>query len=114
MEIEARISRLRKYNLIMGAFHLIQGILMLALSSDFSLPIRNSFLHHMPETDTLNAITEDIVDLQIGPLVAVFLFMSAIAHFAVASPGLFGWYSNNLKRGINYARWYEMLSVRHL
>lgn len=107
MEIDARISRLRKYNFIMGAFHLIQGVLMLILASDFSLPIRNSFLHYMPETDTLNAITEDIVDLQIGPLVAVFMFMSAIAHFTIASPKVFGWYSNNLKRGINYARWYE-------
>jgi len=107
MEIDARINRLRKYNLIMGVFHLIQGVLMLILSSDFSLPIRNSFLHYIPETDRLTAITEDIVDLQIGPLVAVFMFMSAIAHFTVASPWLFGWYSNNLKRGINHARWYE-------
>lgn len=107
MEIDTRINRLRKYNLIMGVFHLIQGALMLVLASDFSLPIRNSFLHYIPETDTLNAVTEDIVDFQIGPLVAAFMFMSAIAHFAVASPGIFGWYSNNLKRGINYARWYE-------
>ena len=107
MEIDARINRLRKYNVIMGVFHLIQGVLMLILSSDFSLPIRNSFLHYMPETERLVAMPEEIVDLRIGPLVAVFLFMSAIAHFTVASPKGFGWYSNNLKRGINYARWYE-------
>jgi hypothetical protein len=37
----------------------------------------------------------------------VFLFISAAAHFNVASPWGFGWYVNNLKKGINYARWYE-------
>ncbi len=107
MEYEKRFLKLRKYNLIMGIIHLIQGALMIVLSSDFALPIRNSFLHYMPETERLTAITEDIVTIEMGPLVAGFLFMSAIAHFTVASPWAFGWYVNNLKRGINYARWYE-------
>ncbi len=80
MEIDARINRLRKYNVTIGVFHFIQGVLMLVLSSDFSLPIRNSFLHYMPQTDTLNAVTEDIVNLQIGPLVAAFMFMSILLY----------------------------------
>ncbi len=107
MQVEPQFSKLRKYNLIMGAFHLIQAALILALSNDYSQPVRNSFLHYMSDTDTLKAITEDIVDLRIGPLVALFLLMSAIAHFIVASPWIFGWYVRNLRRGINYARWYE-------
>jgi hypothetical protein len=107
MQVEPQFSKLRKYNLIMGAFHLIQAALILALSNDYSQPVRNSFLHYMSDTNTLKAITEDIVDLRIGPLVALFLLMSAIAHFVVASPWVFGWYVRNLRRGINYARWYE-------
>jgi len=106
MQDEKRFSRLRLYNLIMGFFHLIQGGLMIWLSSDFALPIRGSFLQYMEETETLQAITEDIVVIEIGPLVAGFLFISAIAHFFLSSVG-FGWYVKNLKRGINHARWYE-------
>ncbi|MDD5094881.1 MAG: heliorhodopsin HeR [Dehalococcoidia bacterium] len=106
MGIEAKLSRLRKYNLIMGVFHLIQGTLILILSNTYSLPIRSSFLHSSAGTNTSQAVTEDIVHLQIGPLVAAFLFISALAHFFVSSIG-FGWYSRNLKRGINYARWVE-------
>lgn len=107
MEIEANLNKLRKYNLLMGVFHLIQGTLILILSNNFSLPVRNSFLHYMTDTGTLKATTDDIVSLRIGPLVAAFLFISAIAHFTVASPWAFKWYASNLKRGINYIRWYE-------
>ena len=106
MENEATFRKLRKYNLAMGIFHLIQGALMIALSSEFALPIRGSFLHYIEETEKLQAITEDIAVIEIGPLVAGFLFISAIAHFFLASLG-YGWYVKNLKRGINYARWYE-------
>jgi len=107
MQVEPRFAKLRKYNLIMGSFHLVQSILMFVLSNEYSLPVRKSFLHYMSDTNTLKAITEDIVDLRIGPLVAVFLLLSAIAHFTVASPWVFGWYVRNLEKGINYARWYE-------
>ncbi len=107
MEIEANLNKLRKYNLLMGVFHLIQGTLILILSNDFSLPVRSSFLHYMTDTGTLNAVTEDIISLRIGPLVAAFLFISAIAHFIVSSPFAFNWYTGNLRRGINYVRWYE-------
>ncbi len=105
--VEATLHKLRRYNLAMGSFHLIQGIVMLILSNQYSVPVRNSFLHYMPDTDTLEAVTEDIVLLRMGPMVAAFLFMSSLAHFLVASPKIFDWYAANLKRGINYARWYE-------
>jgi len=52
-------------------------------------------------------VTNTIVNLPFGPMVALFLLLSAIAHFTLASPGVFDWYVANLKRGINYARWYE-------
>jgi hypothetical protein len=105
--METRIKRLRWYNLVMGVFHLIQAILMFVLSSDFSLPVQSSFLHYMPATETLVPVPETLIDLRIGPLVAVFLLISAIAHFTIASPWAFNWYARNLEKGINYARWYE-------
>ena len=40
-------------------------------------------------------------------MVAAFLFISAAAHWLVASPGIYGWYLGNLDRGRNYARWIE-------
>ena len=105
--MEKRIRRLRWYNLVMGTFHLIQAVLIFLLSSDFSLPVQSSFLHYMAETETLTPLTETLIDLRIGPLVALFLLISAIAHFSLASPWGFSWYARNLEKGINYARWYE-------
>jgi len=40
-------------------------------------------------------------------VVGFVLLLSALAHLTVVSPGVFGWYVGNLKKGINYARWYE-------
>lgn len=58
-------------------------------------------------TQRLTPQPEILFELPIGPLVATFLFLSALAHFLISSPGVYDWYENNLKKGINYARWYE-------
>ena len=91
----------------MGFLHLAQAVLILILTSDFTLPITTSFVEYMPETGKLGPVTDTLINLPFGIMVAVFLLMSAVAHFSIASPGVFGWYKNNLKKGINYARWYE-------
>ena len=104
MNTETRLLRLRWFNGGMGLLHLAQGVLMLVLSSDFSLPITASFLEFDPAAGKLAPIPETLVNLLIGPLVAAFLFLSAIAHFLIASPGIYEWYSRNLTKGINYAR----------
>lgn len=91
----------------MGLIHLVQGVLMLALSTDFSLPVTAAFLEFDPAAGKLAPIPETLVDLPIGPMVATFLFLSAIAHFLIAAPGIYEWYARNLTRGINYARWVE-------
>jgi hypothetical protein len=99
-------KKLRIFNAIMGIFHVIQGILMLILSNNFTLPITYTFPQFDPITETISPVAETLIDAQIGPLVALFLFMSAIAHFLIASV-LYNWYVKNLKRHINPARWYE-------
>ncbi|MBU2008898.1 MAG: heliorhodopsin HeR [Chloroflexi bacterium] len=101
------MGRLRWFNGVMGLVHFVQGILMLWLSNDFSLPVSASFLRFDPAAKRLVPTPETLFDLRIGPLVAAFLFMSALAHFLIASPGIYDWYIRNLKRGINYARWIE-------
>ncbi|MFA5308256.1 MAG: heliorhodopsin HeR [Dehalococcoidales bacterium] len=107
MGYEPQFNRLRLYNLFMGFLHLVQGLLIILLSNDFKLPITTSFLTLNQGTGKLWPETSVLVNLPFGLLVAVFLLLSAAAHFTVASPVAFGWYVKNLKKGINYARWYE-------
>ena len=107
MSYERRFVRLRLYNVSMGFLHLVQAVAVFVLSNDFTLPITTSFVRYIPETGKLGPITDTAINIPLGPMVAVFLLMSAIAHFAVSCPGVFGWYVANLNKGINYARWVE-------
>jgi hypothetical protein len=103
----AKLAGLRRWNVSMGTLHLAQGAAMLALASSFSLPVTSSFLRMSPVTDKLVAVPEELVRLPIGPVVAVFLFLSALAHALLASPWLHRWYEQSVSRGINPARWIE-------
>ncbi|MHC4183165.1 MAG: heliorhodopsin HeR [Planctomycetota bacterium] len=107
MEKEIKYKKLRRFNIIMGFFHLIQGILMLILSSDFSLPITSSFQVFDTTLNKLVPLHDTLINLQIGPMVAAFLFLSAIAHFSVSIPTGYRWYLKNISSGINRARWIE-------
>ncbi|MDD4876344.1 MAG: heliorhodopsin HeR [Dehalococcoidales bacterium] len=107
MSYQDHFGRLRLYNGFMGLLHLIQAGAVFVLSNDFTIPITTSLVRYMPETDKLGPVTENYADLPLGPMVAIFLLLSAIAHFTVILPGVFGWYTGNLGKGINYARWFE-------
>ncbi len=104
---EVVFKKLRIYNLVMGFFHLAQALLIYFLSSDFTLPVTTSYLKYDPLARASVPFTREVAQLRIGPLVAIFLLLSALAHFLVSSPGIFGWYVRNLQRHINYARWIE-------
>jgi hypothetical protein len=104
---EPKFVRLRNFNLAMGVLHLIQGGLMLWLSNAFSLPVQTNFLTYNDVTGDFYFVTDVIANLRLGPMIAMFLFVSAIAHFSLASPMGYPWYVKNLQKGINYARWYE-------
>jgi hypothetical protein len=103
---EKCFTRLRKFNAVMGVLHFIQGSIMLLLSNDFTLPLTYTTPVFNEITQTISPVSETFFELRIGPLVALFLFMSAIAHFLLATV-LFKWYVKNLKKYINPARWYE-------
>ena len=98
-------GRLRFYNLGMGVLHAVQGILVLALASDFTLPVVGTFMTGPPGVAEPEINVLGNVSIAWG--VAVFLFLSAAAHFIIAAPGVYGWYEKNLSLKRNYARWIE-------
>ena len=103
--MDTAFKRLRIYNVVMGFFHAASGIAVVALSNDFSLPVTGSFLAGPPGTALANP--EVLFEVPVGYAVASFLFLSAIAHFLIAMPGIFPWYTANLRANRNYARWIE-------
>jgi hypothetical protein len=105
LEVNEIGPRVRLYNIAAGTFLLAQVVLILVLSNDFSLPVHATFLSGPPGTDPSDLT--HLLDLPIGPLVALFLFLSVVDHFAVSLPGVFSWYVRNLRNGRNDARWVE-------
>ncbi|MFN0093180.1 MAG: heliorhodopsin HeR [Dehalococcoidia bacterium] len=104
---QAGAARLRQWNLAMGALHFIQGVGMLALASSFALPVTAAFVVMDPESGGLEPDLRTLFDVRLGPVIASFLFLSAVAHLAVSLPRTYRWYTSNLAKGINYARWVE-------
>ncbi len=105
MTDDTRFRRLRLYNVVMGLFHLGQGIAIAALSNDFKLPVTASLLQGPPGTPP--GVPTTLFEIPLGWAVATFVFLSALAHFIIASPLAFDWYVKNLKQNRNYARWIE-------
>lgn len=101
---ENRYRRLRWYNLFMGLLHASQGVAVLLLSNDFTLPVTATFMEGPPGT---TGALRELFTIPLGPAVAAFLFLSAAAHWIIALPGAFGWYRANLEQNRNYARWME-------
>lgn len=80
---------------------------MVVLSNDFKLPVNTSYLKFDLTTFTLQPTLNHVFDIRLGYAIAAFLFLSAIAHFTISMPKVYDWYIENLKKGINYARWIE-------
>lgn len=102
-----KLKSLKRFNLFMAFLHFAQGVAMLVLSSNFQLPVMASYLKFNSVTQQLTPSPQILFELRIGPLVALFLFISALAHLLVSLPGINDWYNRNLAKGINYARWIE-------
>ena len=100
----SRFKKLKTFNLTMGFLHLIQAILMVWLSTDFTISLTRSYLMGPPGTELIG--TEVLTDLRLGIFVALFMFLSSIAHLSVSTFG-FSWYKKNLQNHINRARWIE-------
>ena len=104
VEVGRRIGRLRLFNVAMGVLHAVQGAAILVLATSFTLPIVTYPLTGPPGSP---AETITLFDLRIAWAVAMFLFISAIAHLVIASPMAFPTYERMLLNGRNYYRWVE-------
>lgn len=102
---QTRPGRLRVYNGAMGLLHLGQGLLVLALANDFALPVIATFMDGPPGAAPPSV--DELFDVSIAWGVAIFLFMSAVAHLLIITPGIYGWYQRSLDNNRNYARWIE-------
>jgi len=103
-------SSLRRWNLILAALHFAQAAIMLVISFArdpvVSTPVVSSYLRFDPATSSLLPAQRELFALPIGPAVAAFFLLSAIAHLAVGWPAR-AWYEARLARGQNPARWIE-------
>ena len=110
--MEEKLQKLKRFNLIMGALHLIQGIAMLFLATnviqkiaEFQPTITQNFLKFDVATRELVTASKELFDLPFGIMVASFLLISALAHGIVYV--MSNKYFADLKNGINQFRWFE-------
>ena len=108
-------QRLRRFNMIMGGLHLIQGIAMIFLATrviqniaEFTPNIIQYYLAFNQQTQSLELESSVLFQLPFGILVAVFLLLSACAHGLISVPKrLNSIYNADLEKGINQFRWFE-------
>lgn len=97
---------LRTFNFIMAAFHGLQGIAILLISRAFDIPITGSYLTFNRTSQSLEPATAHLFDLSVPLLIALFFFLSAIAHLVIAT--IYNKkYNRDLAQGINKIRWIE-------
>lgn len=114
---EVTFQKLRKFNLIMGAVHLFQGLLMILLGlviadlGNFKMRVYQHYLEYVqtgPNSGYLGFARNEIFTLPFFVLVAAFLLISAIAHGLISIPDkLNDVYNTDLQKGINRFRWFE-------
>jgi hypothetical protein len=88
--------KLRNFNFVMSFLHALQGVAVVILSRDFSLPISSSFLKFDTATQSLAPATTEIFNLSLPFLIAGFIATSYRQT-----------YEANLAKGMNKARWFE-------
>lgn len=110
--MEKKLQSLKRFNLIMGGFHLVQGVVMAFLATsviqtiaEFQPTITQFYLRFNPTTSSLEVASRELFDLPFGFLVASFLLISAIAHGVIVL--MIPRYFADLKQGINKFRWFE-------
>ena len=106
MSNQIQFTKLKRFNLIMGFLHLVQGVFMWVVSNDTTYPIFTNFLSFDISTFSLSPQAKLFYELPLGPSVAIFLLLSAVAHFYLSTIG-YTRYVENLNQGKNPVRFYE-------
>jgi len=109
--LDTKIKKLRRFNLIMGFLHLVQSVFMFIITlvvdtPGETYPVYSNYLTFNRELGGLVADTQQIWEAPLGIGIALFLLISAIAHFSLATFG-YKWYEKSLKKGMNPVRFYE-------
>lgn len=104
--MDVTFSKLKRLNLWAAVLHLVQGVAVLALANDFALPVTSFFWNSAP-TNTLDINRMDrMFDVSIAWAAAIFLFLSALFHFIVATSGR-SLYEQEISHQQNRFRWVE-------
>ena len=105
-----RAHDVNRWNAALAVLHAVQGLAILAISVArdplVTAPVVSSYLRFDAASATLVPAQRTLFELPIGPAVALFFFLSAAAHLALAFPAR-RWYEQHLQRGQNPARWIE-------
>ena len=87
----ARARSLHRWNVALAVLHALQGLAILAISFAknplVTAPVVSSYLAFDTATKTLVPAQRTLFDLPIGPAVALFFFLSAVAHLSGRLPG---------------------------
>ena len=95
---------LRRDNAVAAVVHLLQAIAVLALATNFALPVTAAYLVGPPGTPASDPAR--LFDIPTAAMVAAFLALSSVAHLLVCT----AWwrrYLADLDRHRNPARWVE-------
>lgn len=113
---EVTFEKLKRFNMIMGGLHLVQGLLMIVLGllisnlGNFKMMITQAFLNFemVDGVGTLVVRNKELFELPFFVLVASFLLLSAFFHALISLPKKMNEkYNTDLGNGINKLRWYE-------
>ena len=109
--VDLKIKKLRRFNLVMGFLHFVQGLFMIIVTFIIdtpgeTYPVYSNYLTFNREMGGLVADPQKLFDIPLGIGVAIFLLLSAFAHFGLSTFG-FKWYEKVLKKGMNPVRFYE-------
>ncbi len=106
-----KFENLKIFNLVLGCFYLVQALLLFSLTNNYTVNLISNFLNSeyngLSETFTYMNVTNTVASINLGAMVAMFLFIAALSHFLLAAPGISEWYNENLKKDLGYVRWIE-------
>lgn len=107
-QAKSPFSKFYRWNKWLAIIHAFQGLSILVLSDSRLFPVTTSFLTPNPLSDDggLVTATRHLFDVNAAWLIAVFFFISAIAHMAMAT-FYRNRYETELSKGLNRLRWIE-------
>ena len=81
---------MRRWNIGPDIIHAVQAVAVVALATDFTLPVTAAFMEGSPGPGSSAPTT--LFDLSVAWGVALFPLLSAVFHWLVMLPGVFGRY----------------------